>query len=114
MKFADRLKELRISKGLSQKELAKLMGVSSSTISMYEQDQREPSFEIEERIADYFNVDLDYLRGGSNTTTKIISGDAHLLLHIFGELDEVSRASLLGYARGLLDIQIAKKNGDGQ
>ena len=112
MKFADRLKELRISKGLSQKELAKLMGVSSSTISMYEQDQREPSFEIEERIADYFNVDLDYLRGGSNSTTKIISGDAHLLLHIFGELDEVSRSALIGYARGLLDIQIMKKNGD--
>ena len=110
MEFADRLKELRISKGLSQKELAKLMGVSSSTISMYEQDQREPSFEIEERIADYFNVDLDYLRGGSNSTTKIISGDAHLLLHIFGELDEVGKAQLIGYARGMLDLEIAKKN----
>lgn len=48
---------------LSQSELAEKLGLSASTISMYEVGKREPDFEIEEKIADYFNVDLNTLRG---------------------------------------------------
>lgn len=109
MTFSQRLKELRMARNLSQAQFAKQLGVSASAVSMYECGQREPSFEIEERIADFFNVDLDYLRGGSDTTSKIISGDAHLLLHIYKELDEVSQKMLLSYARGMLDIKYEKQ-----
>lgn len=112
MTFYERLKELRISRNLSQAEFAKQLGISASSISMYECGQREPSFEIEERIADFFNVDLDYLRGGSDTTSKIISGDGHLLLHIFNELDEVSQKMLLSYARGMLDLKIERERSE--
>lgn len=109
MEFKDRLKELRISRHLNQAELAKRLGMGASTISMYELGKRQPRFEDEEKIADFFNVDLDYLRGGSNTTTKIITGDAHLLLHIFRELDDKSRELLLTYGRGLLDAKISRE-----
>lgn len=61
--FKDMLKYFRERKGLSQSQLAKYIGVSSSTISMYETGRREPDFEVEERIADFFNVDLNTLRG---------------------------------------------------
>lgn len=61
--FKDMIKYYRKLKGLSQAELAKDLGVSSSTISMYEVGMREPGFEMEEKIADYFNVDLNTLRG---------------------------------------------------
>lgn len=37
---------------------------------MYENGNRTPSFEIEEKIADYFNVDLEFLRGRSNIRNK--------------------------------------------
>lgn len=61
--FGSRLASLRKEKDLSQAELGKLLGVSASTIGMYEKDNRQPSFETEEKIADFFNVDLAYLRG---------------------------------------------------
>lgn len=62
-KFGDRLRELRIEKGCSQEEIAKIFKSSRSRISMYEQGAREPDFEVLETLADYFNVDMDYLLG---------------------------------------------------
>ena len=61
--FKDMLKYYRSLHDLSQAALAKELGLSASTISMYEVGQREPDFETEEKIADYFNVDLNTLRG---------------------------------------------------
>ena len=61
--FKDMLKYYRKVAGLSQADFAKILGLSPSTISMYEVGEREPSFEVEEKIADYFNIDLNTLRG---------------------------------------------------
>lgn len=61
--FKDMLKYFRSREGLSQSDLAKKLGVSTSTISMYEVGKREPDFETEEKIADFFNTDLNILRG---------------------------------------------------
>lgn len=55
-KFSRTLKKLRIEGEYTQKQLADLMGVSESTIGMYERGQREPNFEMLEIIADIFNV----------------------------------------------------------
>lgn len=68
--FKERLISLRKEKGLTQDKFAELMGVSKSAISMYENGNRTPDFELEEKIADYFNVDLDYLRGRSNIRNR--------------------------------------------
>ena len=77
--FGSRLASLRKEKDLSQAELGKLLGVAASTIGMYEKDNRQPNFEVEEKIADFFNVDLAYLRGKQDqktltSTTPDISG----------------------------------------
>ena len=69
-KFKERLISLRKEKNLTQDKFAELMGVSKSTISMYENGRRTPDFELEEKIADFFNVDLDYLRGRTNIKNK--------------------------------------------
>jgi len=61
--FPITLKMLRLSRGLSQQELARDLELSAVTISGYETGKREPSLEILERIADYFNVSIDFLLG---------------------------------------------------
>ncbi|MDI3548173.1 MAG: hypothetical protein PWR10_1825 [Halanaerobiales bacterium] len=61
--FKDRLKKLRKEKGLYQKELAKIIGVSDGAIAMYETGKRTPDKEILDKLANYFDVSVDYLLG---------------------------------------------------
>ena len=67
------LKLLRTEKKMSQQELADALGISKSSINMYERGERQPIFEVLETIADFFNVDIDYLLGRTTKTTKIIN-----------------------------------------
>lgn len=68
-KFNIRFKELRTMMKWTQTETAAKLGCSKSTISMYESGSREPDYETLEKIADLFNVDIDYLIGRSDKTT---------------------------------------------
>ena len=61
--FGSNLRYLRKTKEMTQTELADALGLAYSTISMYERGEREPSFEVMESIADYFNVTMDFLVG---------------------------------------------------
>ena len=85
-KFQDMLKYFRKRNNLSQRELADAIGVSASTISMYEVVRREPDFEIEEKLADYFNTDLDTLRGIDRESES--SGRFNALKIVDKRLDE--------------------------
>lgn len=69
-KFNERLKQLRQEADLSQAEFAQQIGTSKSSINMYERGEREPGIETLEAIADYFNVDMDYLLGKSDHRNK--------------------------------------------
>ncbi len=69
-KFCIRLKELRTSRDLSQQKLADIVGISKSSINMYERGEREPGLELLENFADYFNVDMDYLLGKCDIPRK--------------------------------------------
>ena len=62
-KFSDTLKLLRRANQLSQQDLATKLEISKSAVSMYEQGRREPDFVVLEKIADYFDVNTDYLLG---------------------------------------------------
>ena len=61
--FNSRLKELRLKAELSQQQLADKIGISKSSINMYERGEREPGIETLEAFADFFNVDMNYLLG---------------------------------------------------
>lgn len=56
-----RLKELRNSKGISQLKLAMELTMNQNTISRYETMTREADYKTLIRLADYFNVSIDYL-----------------------------------------------------
>ena len=63
MDFKERLKELRQQRGVSQAVLADRLGMSKSTIGAYETGDITPSLEALNALADFFNVDINYLLG---------------------------------------------------
>jgi len=71
MSFASRLKELRSRRNMTQGELSKALNISQSAVAMYESGRREPKLEVLEIFADFFNVDMNYITGKSNLTTKV-------------------------------------------
>ena len=75
--FPNVFKALRVKIGLTQQQMADKLGLSRSTIGMYENGEREPSFEILENIADLFNVDMNYLIG-KKESTEIIPDNYYL------------------------------------
>ena len=62
-----RLKEIRKARGISQLKLALDLNTNQNTISRYETGEREPGINELIKIADYFNVSIDYLVGRTNT-----------------------------------------------
>ena len=58
-----RLKELRESKGLTQKEVAEIIGYSEISYTRYENGKREPDISTLCKLAEYFKVTIDYLNG---------------------------------------------------
>ncbi|MBR3864880.1 MAG: helix-turn-helix transcriptional regulator [Clostridia bacterium] len=64
--FCDKLKELRIEKGVGQVQLAKDLGVSKGIISLWENNLREPKLSNLIALAKYFQVSIDYLAGLEN------------------------------------------------
>ena len=69
-----RIKELRLSRGLTQKQLAELIGLQNTMLSFYEVGDRYPSLEILIKLARTFNVTTDYLLGVEKTETIDVSG----------------------------------------
>ncbi|MFD2658554.1 helix-turn-helix domain-containing protein [Gracilibacillus thailandensis] len=69
IKLSERLKQLRNSKGLFQKEVADKLGIKQNTLSGYENGTRSPDNELLKDIADFYNVTLDYLLGRSDDPT---------------------------------------------
>ena len=96
--FKDMLVYLRKRNGMSQSELARKIGVAPTTIASYEQGKRHPSFEIEESIADLFNVNLDTLRGKEIDTNPLTSE----ILELASTMTDDSKKHLIEYAKFLL------------
>lgn len=68
--FADRLKEIRAEKGITQVQLAETMGVSKGTVAMWETGKREPNFETLNQLSEIFDKRIDYILGYSNDTSS--------------------------------------------
>ena len=63
---AERIKQLRKKKGISQSELAEVIGVKNNTVSTWERGTRQPDFEALNLLSDYFEVSFEYILGSSD------------------------------------------------
>ena len=70
MSFPERLKELRCSRSLTQKQVYDAVGMSAIGYQRYEYGEREPAFSKLIALADYFDVSLDYLVGRSDDPAR--------------------------------------------
>ena len=61
--FGEKIKELRIERGLTQKQLAALIGQAQSTIVYWENDAQEPTISGLKKLCEFFGVPSDYLLG---------------------------------------------------
>lgn len=63
LKFGERVKELRIEKGMKQSDLAKVFNIKPATLSRWENGIIEPDYKTLIKLAKYFGVSADYLLG---------------------------------------------------
>jgi transcriptional regulator with XRE-family HTH domain len=100
---------------LTQDEISDRLGVTRSAVGNWEQGSREPDFETAELIADFFNVDLDYLLGRQeNDSSKKLYirqmaqsiYDNELLKKIFEDIVDMSEDSLINISNYIKDLKM--------
>lgn len=127
--FSNRLKILRKEKNLTQKEIAKKIGIGPSSMSNYEQGTRFPDKATLKLIADFHEVSIDYLLGRTQTRDtsdqikKALSEDPELerfyekvssrddLKLLFRQAKDLSPASVRQIVRIIKAIEEEDKNG---
>lgn len=110
--FSNNLKRLRKSKKLTQIQLADKLGVAKTTLASYEQGRRMPDIEIQNKLADIFDISLDQLHG--RTSQQEYENDTLMFNHIdgFTELSEEEQKRIIQQLeeQAMFLIDRAKKN----
>lgn len=113
--FADELMKLRKENNLTQQQLADKLGLSRSTIGMYEKGQREPNFETLELIADFFNVRMERLIGKTTSNSSDednysnLKFNSKIQLELYNTINNLPD-ELIQQALDYIDYLISKRN----
>lgn len=111
--FSLRLKELRENLKLSQQAFANKLGVSQSTVGMWESAKREPDYKTTEAIAKFFNVSVDYLMGyniepaeiaTARARTKILYNEQNTPVNIIEQQLGTTYATFRSWINGIGDF----------
>lgn len=98
-----KLKEIRKATGKSQLEVANILNISQQNLCRYENEQYQPDIQLLIKLADYYDVSLDYLCGRQrNAQIGYIPDDKKEVVKVILQLNEINTIKLFGYASGLL------------
>lgn len=97
-----KLKELRERKKITQEELAKLLKIEQNTYSNYEKEKTQPKLETLIKIADFYNVSLDYLLERKNIGG--LSTQEYELITMFRQLIDSEQKRVIGYLKMELEL----------
>lgn len=108
----NRIKELRTERGITQADLAKILKTSDRAVGYYENGDREPDYSTLLKIADYFDVSIDYLLGASDikNPNENKNDDKEFVAFYEGykDLDDADKEIL----KATLDAFVRAKKGD--
>jgi transcriptional regulator with XRE-family HTH domain len=107
MLLAERIKRLRQEQNMTQGDLAKKIGIHQKQISAYERGRNVPSTDILIKLAEVFNVTLDYLAFESKGQPAKLNIQDRELLRRFEVLDKLSDNEK-NLAKEMLDLIILK------
>lgn len=101
--FNEKLCECRNKRGLSQTAVAKMLNITRQAYNHYETGQRQPTQEVLVKLADIFEVSVDYLLGRTDTVSDDITFDdfTYALHNETQELSEADKQMLLEMAKML-------------
>ena len=100
------LKELRQKKKLTQVEMGKILNITGPTYNGYETGKYEPTIETLCKLADYFEVSLDYLIGREyKDDIGYLTFNQKNIVMVIKKLNEKNLSTLLGTALRLLNEQ---------
>ena len=98
-----RMRSLRKEAGVTMKEVGVALGLSESTVSLYENGKRSPDVQTLIQIADYFNVSLDTLCGRDfESRTLDLSQTESFLLNAFKKVNKEGQDKIISYVEDLL------------
>lgn len=107
LSFGENLKSIRAERGISQGELAELIGMHATHVSRYERDLTQPTLEVIRRMAQALGVSADRLVfGATEQRAKGLLLDQELL-GLFDQVQGLSRAEL-GCVKSLLQAYVLK------
>jgi transcriptional regulator with XRE-family HTH domain len=87
--FGERLKQIRLQKGLSQSELAEAVGVHYSHIGKYERNQSRPYVETLTKLAEALSISADFLLEGVEEDAVVADFEDAELLKMFKEAEKL-------------------------
>lgn len=99
MEFSERIKKLRLEKGVTQVQLAQGLGTSTGTVAMWETGKRMPSFETLCALEEYFDKRMDYILGRSEDASSPKPTEADIEQSGVWETEEHFYETLLKYLR---------------
>lgn len=92
MTMGDRLRELRLKKNISQEEVARRVGITRSAYSHYEINNRQPVYETLIKLANFYEVSLDYVIGGDESKPDYpLFSDTRELFRLLNSMDREKR-----------------------
>ena len=106
--FSNRLKQLRKQYNMTQAELAKALNIGTSTIAMYENNIRKPSYKMLLKMADFFDVSIDYM-AGEKEDFQTIDGVTNIV-NILSKLDTDEQQQIIDFIQFIANKKRKSKN----
>lgn len=117
--ISKKIKDLRLEKGLKQKDVASAINIATNTLSQFENNKGRPSLEVLSLLADFFEVSVDYLIGREDDFGNVVvqnAGDIknlslneEELLEAYKHLNFFEQEAILIQVKALAEKQVIKK-----